>query len=615
MGWYRLSLRLGIRKRMFPIGEAVNGTFYSPVKPIDNYPEVWKDALRDRAERVMHGKLEWFSYHEFEVGQVPDWFKNPFSGSTIAQPARHWTKLSDFDLGIGDIKTVWEPSRFDWLTDLACAYRVFGDQRYLMKLNDWLNDWSTKNPVNSGPNWKCGQETSIRLMKLLYGTWVLGQFEQPTVVLSKMVFQHLERVAVNIRYAVAQDNNHGTTEAAALFILSAWLRESGVLGVQFDHTLHRWQNMGERIWNERIEHLVGEQGTFSQRSVTYHRVVVDTASFVLFFGNVLRCNAPSQMVRRRLEALAEWQFKFIITENGDSPNMGANDGAMLEKLHACPYRDFRPSCQLVHWLLHGHRVFESGPWDETIFWRDRVHWNDAPVKSMPQSRSEILDRQFLILRNGGTHVFVRIPDDRFRPFASDAFHIDVWHQGKNVVLGSGTYSYNSTADFADHFKSVKAHNTVQFGNLEQMPRISKFLLGKWIKADDISEVSLNDGTLQWSGGYADAWGNRHQRSLRLSSDGSLDIKDSVKTNGSWTVRFNLGDSLPKRVEHDGWETEILEICGVSTDSDITIEQGYTSLYYHQFCRTHTFRVVLTAHEECMVTLRPKLRQQAPPVHH
>lgn len=578
MVWYRLSMKLGLRKRMFPTGVPIKGLFFAPTPKISGYPEEWKPNLRQTADAIVSGRLTWFSYHEFEVGTIPNWFKNPFSGEVIADPLKHWTELSDFDLNIGDIKTIWEPSRFDWLTHLARAYRVFGDEIYLSTINRWLNDWSEKNPLNLGPNWKCGQETSIRVMKLLNAAFILDQFNNPSPVLQELILQHLSRIDGNIRYAVAQDNNHGTSESAALYIGAAWLLQKDNVSSKDKTRLRNWQQSGLRIWNNRLLHLIGTDGTFSQRSITYHRVVVDTVSFTLFFAERLALPKPLPAVQRKMEALVSWQLKFIIHQNGDSPNMGSNDGAMFENLHGCGYRDFRPSSQLAHWLCFSSRPFSFGPWDEVLFWRNPKEWRNIPIKEMEQPAAEILDHQFLIMRNGGTDVFLRIPNDSFRPLASDAFHLDVWHNGKNHICGCGSYSYNSKELFAYYFKSIKGHNTVQFGNHEQMPRISKFLLGKWISATIIGRITqLEDGSLGWSGTYQDAWGNEHSRSLQLRTDGTLEITDSVVTNEKWFVRYNLAAS-DSVVADNRCLSNDCEL-SVVTDLAMTIEQGFTSTHY------------------------------------
>ena len=43
----------------------------------------------------------------------------------------------------------------------------------------------------------------------------------------ELVYIHLKRIESTISYAIAQDNNHGTSEAAALFIGGSWLLANG----------------------------------------------------------------------------------------------------------------------------------------------------------------------------------------------------------------------------------------------------------------------------------------------------------------------------------------------------------------------------------------------------
>ncbi len=581
-------MRMGIRKQWFPVAPPAVGVFFNQTDALLAYPDAWKVSLRQRADAIHSGRLRWFSIHEFDVGLRPDWFRNPFTARTLVNPSKHWTELSDFGLETGDVKIIWEPSRFDWITDLARAYRVFGDEKYLTQLNTWLSDWSVNNPPNIGPNWKCGQETSFRVMKLMHAALVVKQWEQPSEVLQGLVIQHLARVEGNIGYSVAQDNNHGTSESAALWIGSAWVLKYGANNEPTRRRLQSWARKGRSIWKGRLLKLIAKDGSFSQRSVNYHRVVVDTASFVLFYAERLSLSLTVEELER-LEQLVSWQYKFIIPETGDAPNLGANDGAMIENLHGCGYRDFRASCQLAHWMLYRERVFDSGPWDETIFWRCPDSWNSFPVVKRELHQFEILDEQYLILRNGGTHVFLRIPDDRFRPLANDAFHLDVWHRGANLIIGSGSYSYNSDEPFAGRFKSVMGHNTVQFGNHDQMPRISKFLLAKWIKADAVSLVTAREDVLVWEGSYTDAWANRHTRLLILENNGQLTVTDRLDTQESWCLRYQMNSSWVELSESDCKTDRVcMELSG--KHSSLNIERGYSSLHYLQCTETEVLRV-------------------------
>jgi hypothetical protein len=79
-------------------------------------------------------KGRWFSFHEFGFDGIPDWHVNPFQKGVRANDGLPWYKISDFSDEVGDIKTVWEASRFDWV--LRMAQRVMaGDERELNKLN------------------------------------------------------------------------------------------------------------------------------------------------------------------------------------------------------------------------------------------------------------------------------------------------------------------------------------------------------------------------------------------------------------------------------------------------------------------------------------------------
>src|SRR5690606_17425749 len=104
MVWYRLSMKLGWRKRKFPLGAPTTGRFFKATAPIQNYPESWKTKTLEKANRILEGKLSWFHYHTFQVGNPPNWFQNPFDGSVLNNPKKHWTALSDFELNTGDIK-------------------------------------------------------------------------------------------------------------------------------------------------------------------------------------------------------------------------------------------------------------------------------------------------------------------------------------------------------------------------------------------------------------------------------------------------------------------------------------------------------------------------------
>ncbi len=574
MLWYRFSMKTGIRKLYFQTNEIPKGIFFEQCEVDNSYPENWKPALKKRIDQLVEGKLNWFFHHTHAVGDPPNWHLNPFSGDQITNPIKHWTKFNDFDLEIGDIKTVWEPSRFDWLTDLARGYRVFGDKKYLDTINNWLNDWLQNNPVNLSLNWRCGQEASIRVFKLFTASVILKQSNNIASTLDDLIWYHLKRIKGNIRYSIVQDNNHGTSEAAGLYIGSLWLLNQKELSKKKKDKLENWRELGRNLLKERINTLVGKDGTFAQKSVTYHRLVIDTLSIVIQAQKLFDDPPFDTKTLQRLEKLGKWQVNMTISENGDAPNIGSNDGAMLESLHECGYRDFRPSSQQFFGLLKCQKVYPKGIWDEPLYWRSQIDLDEIPKTTFQLPDLQLLDKQFLIIRNGEIKCFLKIPDSEFRP-GLDVFHLDIWYKGENIFLDSGSYSYNKGKE-TEYFKSIKAHNTVQFGSYEPMPKISHFLNGEWITPSYISEPYKENDFGNWEGAYVDYLGNKHKRTLQVSKS-MVRVIDEVETNEQAVVRFHLNEKVQKKTDNSFSFTK-----GTITffnTQDIAISESNHSLFY------------------------------------
>jgi len=64
-------------------------------------------------------------------------------------------------------------------------------------------------------------------------------------------------------------------------------------------------------------------------------------------------------------------------ENGDVPNYGSNDGALMFPLTSCEYRDFRPVLNTVYTLIEGKRLYEPGYYDEELLWFGQ--WEPYPT--------------------------------------------------------------------------------------------------------------------------------------------------------------------------------------------------------------------------------------------
>ena len=273
---YRITCKIGLYNLLLPIRYWGDGSlFYSPEpSPVPSISPESRTVLLERAEALLLGNMCYFSDEMKQVGSPPDWFLDPFSGNRLS-PGGHWSKLNEFS--VADIKTVWEASRFEWVPLLARAWRVSGDSRYIDTLNQWLHDWVVRNPANAGPNWKCGQEASIRVINLMLSSFLLGTHHKFSPGLVALIELHCRRIRPTIQYAVAQNNNHATSEAAALYLGGSWLLGvEPLLPASLRRQAQKWRDIGKSLLVERVMHLVAADGSFSQYSVNYHRVLLDT---------------------------------------------------------------------------------------------------------------------------------------------------------------------------------------------------------------------------------------------------------------------------------------------------------------------------------------------------
>lgn len=586
---YRMAIRSHMAERWMVPGGEYEGPFFRSVSDDQEKPITRETSCKTikSAEELLEGYLTYFSHKICHPGAPPDWFLNPVEEKKIHQNLnRHWSRFDDFASDLGDIKIVWEASRFDWAILLARAYRLTGDSRYTSALNDWIGDWTSQNPLNLGPNWKCGQEASIRLQQMLLTAFLLGQHKAPLLPLIRFVVEHCQRIEPTIGYAMAQDNNHGTSEAAALFVAGTWLaRVGGNQEIRLQGTL--WQEKGGRLLENRLDRLVENDGSFSQYSINYHRVLVDTMNLVEFWRRELVQEKFSGGFYRKARAAVEWLYQMTDPQSGDAPNLGANDGARLFVLSETDYRDYRPSVQLGSVLFGGGRVYPEGSWDEPFLWLGlqtaAITKDRKPVKV---SSRHYREGGYVVLHSTSpkwekTWGLIRYPNFRFRPGHADALHFDLWHQGVNVLRDSGSYSYNTDEPWQSYFSSVAAHNTIQFDGHNQMPALGRFLQGAWLQMEEVEEIIQdNGGKLSWSGAYKDYRGCRHRRTIH-GEGGRWRVTDEIEGfSQSAILRWRLAPGL-WQMEGSKCLGEIAEL-KVSCNRAISryeLLRGWESRYY------------------------------------
>jgi hypothetical protein len=559
---YRLSIKIGLNPVKRIKANLKSGVFFRDY--------VGSFVCHEFDTTWLTGQFYFGNIHKDNEG-IPKWHSNCINGVDINVPTSPWYLIPDFDSELGDIKGVWEASRFDWVITFSQSIKS-GDCASTKKINLWLLDWVKNNPPYQGANWKCGQEASIRVMHLALAAQLLGQVTKTQPALLSLIKAHLKRISPTIMYAIAQDNNHGTSEAAALFIGGSWLLLNG------DRDGLHYQNLGRKWLENRSQKLISDDGSFSQYSVNYHRVMLDAYCLAEFWRSDFNFPAFSEMLYTKLQKATLWLFTWVEPSGGDAPNLGANDGAKLMPLTKTDYRDFRPSIQLAAALFFNKSAYiQHGSYDGVLSWLEIDKYKEILLNTDSKDFSY---GGFAYLKKNNAYLLLRYPNFKFRPSQCDSLHVDLWVSGQNLLRDGGTYSYNAGDKYIDYYSGARGHNTIEFDQHEQMPRLSKFLLGDWLSYKSKSEIRKVNDAVTFSASYQDRFKCSHKRELILET-GKLVIIDEIDG-------FKDSAILRWRLHPSEWHLEgstlKSKLASMSIDADMPIERmeivsGYESRYY------------------------------------
>ena len=233
-------------------------------------------VLGEDAARIRAGELCFFSGQWLDLGIDYDWITNPISRYRY-DTREHWTSINDFSPGQGDIKYVWEKSRFcflhtlirdQWLNGTDHGEFVFGQ----------IKSWLAHNPLNCGPNYRCSQEISIRVLNWIWALYFhkdsSSLTEKAFAAILQSIYWQTRHVESNLWYArYTVRNNHLISEALCLYVV-------GTLFPAFDRA-RKWKRKGKAILEAECLHQILPDGTYTQYAMNYHRVVVQLYTWAL----------------------------------------------------------------------------------------------------------------------------------------------------------------------------------------------------------------------------------------------------------------------------------------------------------------------------------------------
>jgi hypothetical protein len=509
---YRFGLVTGHYRRLTARPPAENPAALKPLLPLPDREallrtlgEDGRAALLAEADEIIAGSARLFSGEPVPLALVPP------------QPLAHWTAYESGKVRIeGDVKFVWEPARFGWAYVLGRAYHVSKNETYAETFWRQASIFLDANPPYLGPHWMSGQEVAIRLMAFV---WAAGAFAgsahstpERLARLAVSVAAHAARIPPTLVYARSQNNNHLLSEAAGLFTAGLALpgHPSGAA----------WRALGWKWLVRGFTSQIDGYGEYTQHSTNYHRLMLHLA---LWTDALLRAQErpwPRQ-VAQAVGRSVHWLLALLDPAAGRTPNLGANDGALIFPLSICPFDDYRP---VAHAAARTFLRYDlpRGPWDECALWFGLPLEAPKTLQLPRYLGDQIYGKE--------AWAYLRTAQFTSRPSHADQLHLDLWWRGLNVARDAGTYLYNADPPWDNALTTALVHNTVTVDGQDQMTRAGRFLYLDWVNVYRTSRIEADERILQRVTGRHYAYkprGVRHTRIVSACADGSWQVQDEM----------------------------------------------------------------------------------------
>jgi hypothetical protein len=491
-----------------------------------------KSDLKIEGGNIEKGSFRLWEDRYHELGFPPDWNRNPLTGRS--DPAsRHWTQVNE--LSTGDIKGLWELSRFSLAFRMARWYAISGGRRAPEVFWRLIESWLSANPPNAGPQWLSAQEAALRAMAWIFGMRAFARSPATTAERAAKAIAaldvHARRIAATLAYARAQNNNHLISEAAGLF----------TIGLMFPDLAdaERWKATGRSLLEETAGQFFPDGG-YIQHSINYHRLALQLYLWVLRLAEIHHQQFSKQVydcVDRSLELLSA----LVDPETGRAPNFGHNDGALFLSLNSCDYEDYRPLLQTISRWRRRMPLWGEGPWDEDGLWllgpgglpeSGRLGRNLPLPKGEPVSAD---DAGLYVLPGRTSRAIIRCALYHSRPAHADQLHLDLWWRGENIACDAGSYLYGGDPPWRNSLTHAGVHNTVTVDGMDQMRRSGRFGWSATARG-----VGMFFRDRQWRGavdGYTDRR-VRHFRSVEQWEEDSWIVIDDVGGAGFHLSRLH-----------------------------------------------------------------------------
>lgn len=421
--------------------------------------------------KIMSGTFEVLGT-AIPAGGGIDWHLDYSSGYRFPE-RRFFLKIKPAPEKGVDIKLPWEVSRFYFAPQLAIAYRLTGNEKYLEKLLSLILDWIEKNPWKRGVNWACAMDVAIRACNWLLAIDIAGKdferiaTEEKLRKISESLYLHGKHIFENLEYSATLTSNHYISDLIGLLYLGIYLPENP--------STKRWLDFAVRELEREIQKQVYKDGADFEASTCYHRLVLE----IFFYSALIARKAGINFSDRYHEKLRK-MFYFVletIKPDGKAPQIGDNDSGRTHVLYPREVLDFTYLLTLgsVYFRDEDLKIKEFGLAPETkiLFPREDIeHWQKLPSRSIYDVRSTAFkDSGIYVMRNKKDYMIISCgpngQNDNGGHAHNDKLSFEIQVNDLDFIVDPGTGYYTSNSEIRNILRSTSSHSTIQINEEEQ----------------------------------------------------------------------------------------------------------------------------------------------------
>lgn len=537
------------------------------------------------ADDILEKKFLYFSKHPINFKNI-DWHFSPLTNKKSPENS-HWIDIGDLSSDFGDIKWIWELSRFSFVYPLCRAYTVTKDEKYVAVFWSMFENFVEHNPPELGANYKCGQEMSLRIMAWMFGMNTFIDSPETTEerlgLMLKAIHHHADHVEKHFDFALKSvKNNHSLSEAAGMYTVGTVF--------PFFKLSRKWKEKGKKFIQSEANWQIYEDGSYIQHSFNYQRLAIQDLTWVLRLAQIDGDNFSESFIHK-FKKTVEFMYQMQESSTGRLPNYGMNDGAYIHPLTSQDYLDHRPVLQAAWLTLTGHRLYSETEVDEISMW---LGLDIEKTLVVPVKESKVFkDGGYAVLRNELQFAMIRCTSYKHRPVQADMLHLDFWDQEYNILADAGTFSYNTAQDELLYFNGTASHNTVMINQQDQMKKASRFIWLNWTKAKIIKFKITKDFSF-FEGEHYGYSPIVHKRAIMQAKDTLVVVDDLLGDiqRDSTALSWLFGVHDVRRISNMKWiitlpNGENWTMCLI-TKEDIEVNlftgskepvAGWRSLYY------------------------------------